>query len=179
MQRGPNGGFWAYWAMRRLLLPLLLVLTAPARAQDGSPAAPRRHALQLELGGRSPYYSLSYERALGQRPRAAYLLSAGLGLTGDELSVPLGLGVLTGAGAHHAELGLGLTPAIRHYRRADTDKVLYLTPLVGYRYQPPRGRWYLGAGLTPRLFIDPPSYDPWDFSTEWQPTGRVLVGWRW
>jgi hypothetical protein len=164
---------------------LLLIALLPSgragscQAQDGAPAAGRRNALYLELGGRSPYYSVNYERALGQRPRAVYLLSAGLGLTGDELSVPLGGAVLTGPGAHHAEFGLGLTPAVRHYRLPDTDKVLYLTPLAGYRYQPPRGRWYLGAGLTPVLFIDPPSYDPWDFSTRWYASGRLLLGWRW
>ncbi|GAB3831565.1 hypothetical protein [Hymenobacter jeollabukensis] len=166
--------------MRRLLLPFLLVLAGrPCWAQDGAPAAGRRNALYLEGGGRSPYYAVGYEWAVWRRPRATYLLSAGLGLTGDELSGPLGLGLLTGSGAHHTEFGLGLTPAVRHYRRADTDKVLYLTPLAGYRYQPPQGRWYAGAGLTPVLFIDPPSYDPWDFSTRWYASGRVLLGWRW
>ncbi|MCC3158084.1 hypothetical protein LJ737_12615 [Hymenobacter sp. 15J16-1T3B] len=163
--------------MQRLWILFWLLAGSAAAQQPLVP--PRRQALYLAVGGNSPHYSLGYERICWQRPRASYLLSAGLGLTGDELSVPLGAAVLTGAGAHHAELGAGLTPAVRHYRQADTDKVLYLTPLAGYRYQPPQGRWLLGAALSPRLFVDPPSYDPWAFSTRWQLTGRVLLGWRW
>ncbi|GAB2957291.1 hypothetical protein GCM10027048_24740 [Hymenobacter coalescens] len=166
--------------MRGQLLLVWLGLAGPACGQGLPPTeAPRRHALYLELGGKSPFYSLNYERTLWQRPRAAYSLSLGLGVTGDELTVPLGVAVLTGSGTHHAEFSLGLTPGIRHYAAANTDKVGYLVPGIGYRYQLPAGGLFWGIGFTPVVFIDPPSSDPWAFSSRLYPSGRVSLGWRW
>ncbi|WP_400192188.1 hypothetical protein [Hymenobacter sp. B81] len=171
--------------MNRLasLLPGLGLLLALAAAAPAAAQPPARHALYLEAGGRGPYYSLNYERRLRPGARLQWALSVGAAVLPDEVALPLGLTALTHPqGAHHAALGLSVTPAVQHYRtlgaREDySDKLLYLAPGLGYRYQRPLGGLLLAVGATPLWRLDPPSYDPWDFSVRFYPSGHLAVGW--
>ena len=113
-------------------------------------------AVYGELGGNGLVFSANYdmrftktENGLGFR--------AGIGFaTGVDVSVvtfPVGLNYLTGKGANHLEIGLGVTPLTATVSLFDdeneTGSTTIIMPTVGYRY----GK--VGKGFVGRIYVGP------------------------
>jgi hypothetical protein len=135
---------------------VLLAIVHPVFAQDG--ATPARHnAIYLELLGNGGLYSANYERAL----KAPWRVRVGAAswtttsfFSDAETRIrtfPLMLHVVPGQGAHHAEAALGVLAGHRGRDRdvGQSGGFVSLTALIGYRYEPPAGRFVFRAGLTP------------------------------
>jgi len=150
------------------ILVMLLTLTgaAPAAAQgtrnQGTAAAApqpaaRPQAFYLELLGNGGLYSLNYERQVGD----SLLLRLGFGswratsfFSDAETSVttvPITVARMVGRGAHHLEVGGGLT--VGHRGRdafsGASGNFVSLTGLFGYRYHRPGRGFLFRIGATP------------------------------
>lgn len=137
--------------------------------------------LFIEGGGKGPYYSVNYGRIFKQGKKITYTWRAGFSLLAHDLSVPLAITAFTSAAQHHFEFSLGLTPYLKDYKtflhKPDlSDKQIYITPGVGYRFQKTNRNFFLSAGIDPLVFIDPPSDDFWNFETKFKPTAHLLLG---
>ena len=137
--------------------------------------------LFIEGGGKGPYYSVNYGRIFKQGKKINYAWRAGFSLTAHDLSVPLAISAFTTASKHHFEFSLGLTPYLKDYKtflhKPDlSDKQIYITPGIGYRFQKINGDFFLSAGIDPLIFMDPPSGIFPNFETEFKPTAHLVLG---
>jgi hypothetical protein len=164
-----------------LLFLFFFAFSISASGQHNRPDFPKRNALYVEAFGQGHYYSVNYDRIIRVGAKWSYSLRVGFSIVADGISLPLGFNAFTTPGNHHFELGLGLTPYVDHYRtflakNDQSDKYLYVVPHVGYRYQKPEGGFFFTAGLMPSIFMDPPSYDVWDFTPEFRMWGGLALG---
>jgi hypothetical protein len=154
----------------------LMVLAAAmfycsTHASDSTNTGLRKNAIVLEGGGKGPKYSLGYERLFRYGNTFNWTFGAGLSVYRNNLSVPLSVTAFTKGIRHHLEFGVGVTPYIQKvsylFKPGNiSDKQLYLFPLLGYRHQKNSGRLLLKAGVSPYLFMDPPSDHFWNFTPE-------------
>ena len=140
-------------------LPLLLFLIVfsvvpEIRAQD-------RNAVYFELGGSAIIPSFNYERRVNPRWTARAGFSVAVGYTEEDTDTtfvfPLTVSWLSHPERnHHFETGGGLTLAAgdRQDLWEDSDDEekfsnLFVTGIVGYRYQKPAGGFQFRAVVTP------------------------------
>jgi hypothetical protein len=141
---------------------MLLAAPKPAFTQAAGPPSTTRNAVYVELLGNGGLYSINYERVLTnfnyERVMAGSVRArVGGGAWTDNWSdlttsietftFPMMVQMVMErerGSAHHPELGIGILVGQR-----GTHGFLSLTGLVGYRYEPPRGRLLLRVGLTP------------------------------
>jgi hypothetical protein len=144
--------------MGRLALVLLLT-TVAAASELGAQTA--RNAVYFELSGSAIVPSFNYERRLGERWHGRAGIS-GIDVetshgTDTALIVPLTISSVNRPHAnHHLEMGGGVTFVDRHRQGLgdafdDDEKIspLFLTGILGYRYQKPAGGFQFRAVLTP------------------------------
>ena len=141
----------------------------------------KKNTIYIELGGKGPNYSLNYDRIFYAGNRLAASYRVGFSVMTDAVSLPLALNIITGKQQHHAEFSLGLTPYVDRYKsflsQTDlSDKYLYITSGIGYRYQKPTGGLYFTLGATPYIFLDPPSHNIFDVDPEFKLSGHLAVG---
>lgn len=145
-------------------MTLLLPGASPAFAQDmATPARP--NAVYLELLGNGGLFSLNYERAV--RPAVRVRIGAAAwtaesfwsDATTRIRTFPLMLHVLPGGGAHHLEAAIGLLPGHRGRDRhaGQSGPFVSLIGLIGYRYEPPGGRFVFRTGVTPFYGLGDPA----------------------
>jgi hypothetical protein len=163
------------------LLLLLFLIFSKVPAADSTIIFKKKNALFIEAGGKGPYYSVNYGRIFRQGKKLIYSWRAGFSLLAHDISVPLAVSVFTSGPQHHVEFSLGLTPYLKDYKtflhKPDlSDKQIYITPGIGYRFQKASGNFFLTAGIDPLIFMDPPSDNFWNFNTEFRPTGHVAFG---
>jgi hypothetical protein len=112
-------------------------------------------AIFLELAGNGGIASLNYDRRFsgkhnGIGGRIGIGIGEGrLGHIFPELvpTIPLAINYLTGEGAHHLELGAGITIATSELNR--DPKSVFFVPSVGYRLQSPVRRFSFRAFVSP------------------------------
>ncbi|QHT69276.1 hypothetical protein GXP67_22875 [Rhodocytophaga rosea] len=148
---------------------------------DSTATAFRKNIIFLEAGGKGPVYSLNYERIFRQGKKLSYSYRLGFSILREDFSVPVAFTAFTSPGSHHLELSLGLTPEVHKYRTflsGDnlSDKYLYITPGIGYRYQKREGRLMVSAGVSPLIFFDPPSDDVFNVKPEFKPSAQLALG---
>ncbi len=98
-----------------------------------------RNTLYYEILGEGMGVSFNYERMLSNR------IGLHIGYTDwATRGIPLGVHYVIGS-SHTLELGAGLMIDVYRY------KGVYLTGIVGYRYQPTSGGFVFSAGVTPVL----------------------------
>jgi hypothetical protein len=144
-----------------LLFVILIWLTGTSYSQDT-----HKHTLYVEGSTRGPVYTMNYDRMFYLGEKVSYSYRIGFHWLHDEIGIPLGISLITGTEDHHAEFSLTLTPYIDRvnylFREGNiSDKYLYITPGVGYRYQKPMGGLFLKALVAPLVLLDPPSDDFW------------------
>lgn len=139
-----------------LLLLAVLVVVPDSGAQEA------RNAVHFELGGSAIVPSFNYERRLNADWFGRVGLSVVVGETENDSDttfvVPLTASHVGNREAnHHLELGGGLTIAAGDrqdlYDFGDDDEekfsAVFLTGIVGYRYQKPEGGFQFRAVFTP------------------------------
>jgi hypothetical protein len=164
-----------------LLLSLLFLICSKVSAADTAIIFKKKNALFIEAGGKGPYYSVNYSRIFKKGRKLIYSWRAGFSLLSHDLSFPLAISAFTAGSQHHLEFSIGLTPYLKDYKtflhRPDlSDKQIYVTPGIGYRFQKTNSDLFLTAGIDPLIFIDPPSDNLRNFKTEFKPSGHVALG---
>jgi len=151
--------------IKALILSTLLVVPS-AIAQEA------RNAVHFELGGNAVAPSINYERRLNERwyGRIGGSLIEGESSSGDSARtfiVPLTVSTVNRpASNHHLELGGGVTIAAGDrqdlFDSAGDEggfSTLFVTGIVGYRYQKPAGGFQFRAVFTP--VIGAGDFLPW------------------
>jgi hypothetical protein len=160
---------------------VMLLFGTAGFCADSTATALRKNIVFLEAGGKGPVYSINYERIFRQGRKLSYSYRIGFSILPEDISVPLAISAFTSPGRHHLEMSLGLTPDVHKYRTflsGDniSDKYLYITPGIGYRYQKPGGRLMVSAGIAPLVFIDPPSDKNIPVESEFRPSAHLALG---
>lgn len=112
-------------------------------------------AVYGEFAGNGLIFSANYDMRFG-KGEGGLGFRAGVGFAGGgDVSIftfPLGLNYLTGKGAHHMEIGLGITPVtatVSIFDDTETGTSSFIMPTVGYRY----GK--IGKGFVGRIYVGP------------------------
>lgn len=130
----------------------------------------RKNAVYLELLGAGGLYSLNLDRILIANKINKYGIRAGFAAYGDNLTVrkgSAGMYMLTGAGNHHAEIGVNAAIGNRRNpveMESVRENKFHLVPSVGYRYQKPEGGLFLRATFLTFISISgesPKRLFPW------------------
>lgn len=140
----------------------------PAEVEEEPKAADEReanNALYVELLGASLFYSINYDRRIGDLAIRAGLMyfsvSSGTTASGDSASAswlgfPISVMYNIGSIKHSFEVGAGIT--IHHFggsvntlgvESSDSATLVLGHGILGYRFQPPRTGFFLRAGLSP------------------------------
>ena len=150
--------------------PVSMSSNGYADAAQPSDTGPRRaeNALYVELLGPGLLYSVDYDRAFGD-------LSARIGIgylsgtSSSFVAVPLTISYLgLGSKKHMFEIGAGV--AIWNFsanysllgansNSSTSATIVAATGILGYRYQPPNGGFFLRVGLSPLIFQS--GFIPW------------------
>ena len=140
-----------------------------------------KHTVYADVNTSGPVYTINYDRIFHQGEKVAYTYHIGFHWIHDEIGIPFGISLLTGKENHHAEFSLSFMPYVD---RADylftegniSDKYLYITPGVGYRFQKPGGGLFLKTLVAPLISLDPPSDDFWNMDSDIHPLLSVAIG---
>jgi hypothetical protein len=164
-----------------LLLVVLFSICSNVSAADSTMLFKKKNTLFIEAGGKGPYYSVNYGRIFKQGHKLIYSWRAGFSLLPHDLSIPLAISAFTSGSQHHFEFSIGLTPYLKDYKtflhNPDlSDKQIYITPGIGYRFQKTNNDFFLTAGIDPLIFMDPPSDNFWNIKPEFKPSGHVALG---
>lgn len=140
-----------------------------------------KHTVYADVNSRGPVYTINYDRIFHQGEKIAYAYHIGFHWLHDEVGIPLGLSLITGKYNHHAELSVTVMPYIDRanylFREGNiSDKYLYITPGLGYRFQKPGGGLFMKALVAPIILLDPPSDDFWNMDAKVHPLLNVGVG---
>src|SRR5450432_3654938 len=137
-----------------LLLLVLFLICSKVFAADTAIIYKKKNALFIEGGGKGPYYSVNYGRIFKQGKKLIYSWRAGFSLLPHDVSVPLAISAFTSGAQHHFEFSLGVTPYLEDYKtflqKPDlSDKQIYITPGIGYRFQKANSNFFLSVGVDP------------------------------
>jgi hypothetical protein len=139
----------------------------PVVEEEPKPADEREanNALYVELLGASLFYSINYDRRIGDLALRGGLMyfsvSSGVNSEGESASAswlgfPLSVSYNIGSMKHNFEVGAGIT--IHHFggsvstlgvESSGSATVVMGHGILGYRYQPPQTGFFLRAGLSP------------------------------
>jgi hypothetical protein len=157
----------------------LLCLVLSTAGQDRTMV---KNAFFAEYTLEGPVYSINYERIFLQSRTLNVDFRAGFSITNNKIAFPVGLGFFTGHGDHHAEFSFTATPLVEHKRVAygsgsDYDKLIYLFPAAGYRYQRSSGGISLKAMAGPAIILDPADGDFWNMDPKVKFSFSLGAGW--
>lgn len=168
--------------MKSIIIALSILLGGSwAWGQQVPAITAKRSSVYFQYLAGTPRYSLQYDRIFSKKARYSWAYSAGLAKGNEGLGLPLGLSLLTGKEAHHAELNLTLIPYIHHYKALlstnnTSDKYFYIVPGVGYRYQKATGGLFGRFTIAPLILLDPPSDNFWRMHSKMQASASVALG---
>jgi hypothetical protein len=140
-----------------------------------------RNTFYIELASKGSIYSANFDHIFHQGDKLFYSYRIGFSIEKNGISFPIGIYMITGKKSHHAEFGLTLIPYIDRYQTflsGDnlSDKYLYIIPSAGYRFQPHNGGFFLKAGISPLIFLDPPSDNFWKMDAHLFFYGNMSIG---
>ncbi len=130
---------------------------APAFGQKAGGWSPASPSVFLELGGNGGIASFNYDRRFSARNNG-FGGRIGIGIADGrdghifpELvpTIPIGINYLTGTGAHHLEMGAGLTIGTSEFARYQNS--VYFVPSIGYRLQAPAKAFTFRAFVSPMM----------------------------
>ena len=170
-----------YLKMKRSIFLLFLVVIFANAFGGDTTSIFKRNTFFVEAGGKGPYYSVNYDRLFKPGKKLIYSWRVGFSILPHDLSVPLAISAFTKGLKHHLEFSLGLTPYIKGYKtflhsKDFSDKQVYITPGIGYRYQKLNGGFFFTTGVDPLVFMDPPSDKFWNFVPEFKPSAHLAAG---
>jgi hypothetical protein len=159
-----------------LIIAAHLTLVSYSYSQES-----HKHTIYADVNTSGPVYSLNYDRIFHRGENVFYAYRIGLHWLHDEVALPLGISLITGKQNHHMEFSLSFTPYIDRtnylFREGNiSDKYLYITPGIGYRFQKPGGGLFVKSLVAPLILLDPPSDDFWKMDGSVDPLLSVGLG---
>ncbi len=131
--------------------PILVIAASLWAAVFESSEVPAQTAAYLELFGQNSFFTVNYDRMLGQR----FGLRAGMGMSGldgaDGVIVPITVNYLRGVD-HKLELSAGFVYENGKWQRG-TEEVFPILS-AGYRYQPAAGGFMFRIGLDALWYLE-------------------------
>lgn len=149
----------------------VLVLLLAATTVEALSQQTHRSSFYADINTSGPVYTVNYDGIFHQGEKVSYAYHIGFHWLHDEVGIPFGISLLTGAENHHAEFSLTLMPYVdrANYLFDEgniSDKYLYITPGAGYRFQKPGGGLFLRTFVGPSILLDPPSDDFWNMDVK-------------
>lgn len=171
----------AYWRIFYLITILFLFSLRPVFCQYPMNNEFAKNTFYLELASKGSFYSVNFDHIFLRGDNLSYSYRIGFSIEKNGISFPAGINIITGKRSHHAEFGLTIIPYIDRYRTLLSgdnlsDKYLYVIPAAGYRFQRQNGGLFLKAGVSPLIFLDPPSDDFWKMNPQLFFYGNAGVG---
>jgi hypothetical protein len=171
----------ACWRISCLITILSLFSLRPVFSQHPVNNEFSKNTFYLELASKGSIYSVNFDHIFRRGDKLSYSYRIGFSIEKNGISFPVGINMITGKKSHHAEFGLTLIPYIEQYKtflsgNNVSDKYLYIIPSVGYRFQPHNGGFFLKAGVSPLIFLDPPSDNFWKMDPRLFFYGNAGVG---
>ncbi len=164
-----------------LLLLVLFSISSKILASDTTLIFKKRNSFFIEGGGKSLYYSVNYGRIFKQGKKLIFSWRAGFSLLSHDLSIPIAISAFTKGLQHHLEFSFGITPYLKDYKtflhKNDlSDKQIYITPGIGYRFQKINNNLFISAGIDPLILMDPTSNNFLNFKLQFKPTAHLVIG---
>jgi hypothetical protein len=134
---------------KKLSILAIILFSAQAIFAQGN------KAVYGELGGNGLVFSGNYDMRFSKNENGlGFRVGFGFGgVSGVSIfTFPLGLNYLTGKGAHHLEVGFGVTPVTgttNIFGDRATGSTIFYMPSFGYRYGKP------GKGFVGRIYVGP------------------------
>lgn len=131
-----------------------------------------KNAIFAEFLGNGGLYSINYE----YQTRNKIVARVGFAIYPESVSTPITIGKLIGPSNDLLELGIGTT--LFTYKEEGVDSpgtAVFLTAVIGYRYQRPDNRFIFRIGFTPLLSINDAAEEDFDRII---PLGGMSFGFR-
>jgi hypothetical protein len=166
---------------RTLLLPFLLVVANSCQLHAQDVKQKGKNTILLSLTSYTPYYSLQYDRLFKKTNQFRKSGSIGIAYFENTAALPIGIHFFKGKEPHHLLLNLLVVPYIENINKLfaagnQSDKKLYITPGVGYRYQKNSGGLFCSMSMGPVLNLDPPSVNIFRASAKISAGGNISFG---
>jgi len=140
-----------------------------------------KNAFYIDFNTKGAFYSINYDRIFYGKNQIYLTYRFGFSILNDAIAFPVGINLFTGEKNSHIEYSLTIVPYIDHYKSIGSDndlpdKYLYVIPGIGYRFQKPKGGFFVKAAISPTIFLDPPSDDFWNMDPKFYITANMGIG---
>jgi hypothetical protein len=133
--------------MKKLVFIVVFLLTfSVSYSQEQT----RKNAVFIEFLGNGGLYSLNYERQFLDK----MVIRGGVSFYPEAIAIPLTVGKLVGRSQDLFELAIGST--ILNFNasgESNPGTAVFLTGVIGYRYQKPEGNFLFRIGFTPLINV--------------------------
>jgi len=149
-----------------LLFVCIFASMTTAKCQKNEGTLFKQNSFFANFSNIGAIYSINYERIFHEYKAMTLSGQFGFSVLKDAIAFPIGINLFTGKGNSHVDFSLIFIPYIDHYKSflsSDdlSDKLGFIVPGVGYRFQRPEGGIFFKASVSPTIFLDPPSSDFW------------------
>ena len=160
---------------------LLIISSSLVLGQENDSAFIAKNTFYIDFSTKGAIYSINYDRIFHKSDKITYSYRIGFSILNDYVALPIGINLLTGKENSHAEFSLSVMPYIDQYQTMFSDndlsdKYIYITSAIGYRYQKPTGGFFFKAALSPMIILDPRSSNFWKMDPEINAVGNLGFG---
>lgn len=162
---------------------LLLGITNSVYGQAKDTNYLSRNTFYIDFSTKGAIYSVNYDRIFHESNKITYSYRIGFSILKDVIALPIGINLFTGKGNSHAEFSLSLMSYVDQYNTMFSDndlsdKYIYITPAIGYRYQKRNGGFFFKAALSPMIILDPRSSNFWKMDPEINAASNLSFGYN-
>ncbi|MEP7258946.1 MAG: hypothetical protein ABI687_11160 [Flavitalea sp.] len=156
----------------------IIFFSVAGMAQSQDRQSFKRNSLYAEGANRSAPYTLNFDHVFHMGDKLAYSYRVGFSLISQDITVPVGINLITGVGNHHFEASTTLIPYLKlNDNKSDpTNLYLYLIPAVGYRFQKQQGGLFFKASVGPAFKGNPGIDDFWNMHIKTYGYGSLALG---
>ena len=137
-----------------------------------------RNSIYGEAATKGSPYTVNVDRIFHVRERVAYTYRLGISYAKEYVTIPVGIGMITGVGDHHLEVDMTVIPYLNmHDAKNDpTNLFIYAIPTIGYRYQHPDGGIFFKVSAGPAMFWNPPQDHAFRVDAKFYAYGSAALG---
>ncbi len=164
-----------------ILFICLNISTGKIKSEQKDTIFSSKNTFYIDFCTKGAFYSINYDRIFYGKNRIYLTYRFGFSILTDAIAFPVGINLFTGKKNSHLEYSLTVVPYIDHYKSLGSDndlsdKYLYVIPGLGYRFQKPKGGFFIKAVISPTIFLDPPSDDFWNMDPKLYFTANMGIG---
>ena len=137
-----------------------------------------RNTIYAEGATRSSPYTLNFDHVFHLGDQLAYSYRAGFSVVGSDITIPVGVSVITGTGDHHFEASATVIPylKLKDNKSDPSNLFLYFIPAVGYRFQKQHGGLFVRTSVGPAFHGNPRDGDFWNMHIKTYGYGSLGIG---